>query len=228
MGNKGLYRKRDDFTCLDKVTPVNQSEILELIPPDTLRKPDLTDEFDFQQIEFKKGHIILTQYLQIHRYFTKKTHQAKNHDKYRSVRRAALKERDHEGYKFFVLKQLAYESDSYDQVVSDLVLGLNGFTLEQYERDTQHYRMNRLTLTQIQSCTAETLKQLKPSNHTEWNNGISLTQLQEMVKWRQGRKLEVQVMSLEQADMVIDLQMQKARLVDTFQQKFGRELEEME
>ncbi len=60
MGNKGLYRQRDDFTCLDKVTPVNQSEILELIPPDTLRKPDLTDEFDFQQIEFKKGHIILT------------------------------------------------------------------------------------------------------------------------------------------------------------------------
>ena len=93
------------------------------------------------------------------------------------MRRAALKERDHEGYKFFVLKQLAYESDSYDQVVSDLVLGLNGFTLEQYERDTQHYRMNRLTLTQIQSCTAETLKQLKPSNQSEWNNGISLAQL---------------------------------------------------
>ena len=69
-----------------------------------------------------------------------------------------MKERDHEGYKFFVLKQLAYESDSYDQVVSDLVLGLNGFALEQYERDTQHYRMNKSSLTQIQSCTAETLR----------------------------------------------------------------------
>jgi hypothetical protein len=48
MGNKGLYRQRDDFTNLDKVTPVNNSEILELIPPETLRKPDLADDFDFQ------------------------------------------------------------------------------------------------------------------------------------------------------------------------------------
>lgn len=59
------------------------------------------------------------------------------------------------------MSQLAAESDSFDKVVQDLVMGVEGFTLEQYERDTVHYRMNRLCLERMQKETADVRRLLK-------------------------------------------------------------------
>lgn len=95
-----------------------------------MKKPDLSAEIDFDTVVFKKGHISLDQYLQIHRYFIKRTHYSKTSDKFKLERRETMAEKDTEGYKFYVLSQLAAESDAYDKVVSELILALEGFTLD--------------------------------------------------------------------------------------------------
>jgi hypothetical protein len=61
MGNKSPFRVKEDFTSIEKVaTNFNNSEVLSLIHPETLIKPDISSDFDFDQLQYINGHIMLT------------------------------------------------------------------------------------------------------------------------------------------------------------------------
>ena len=40
--------------------------------------------------------------------------------------------------------QLSKEADIHDQVLEDITKNIEGFTKEQFEQDTVHYKMNRI------------------------------------------------------------------------------------
>lgn len=97
---------------------------------------------EFDKIVLKREHILLSQFLQIHKYIIKRTYQTV--DEYRLERREAMMDSDKEGYKYYVLAQLAGESDCHDRVMDELEQHIEGFTADLFEKDTYHYKMNRL------------------------------------------------------------------------------------
>lgn len=67
-------------------------------------KPPLVG-IDFEKITFKRDHIQLNQFIQIHRYIVKNTFVTT--DEFKEERRKAMDDKDDEEYKYFVLSQLA-------------------------------------------------------------------------------------------------------------------------
>ena len=65
-------------------------------------------------------------------------------DKYQLERREAYMDRNKEDFKYYVLAGLAEESDLHDQVMENLEKNIEGLTKERFEKDTEHYKMNRL------------------------------------------------------------------------------------
>lgn len=61
MGNKLGTKKvfQTDFDPLASDTTINHSEVQLIKPPIALLKPDLSEHFDFDTLQFKTGHIVL-------------------------------------------------------------------------------------------------------------------------------------------------------------------------
>jgi hypothetical protein len=62
MGNKLGTKKvfQTDFDFLASDTTVNHSEVQLIKPPIALTKPDLSEHFDFDVLQIKAGHIVLS------------------------------------------------------------------------------------------------------------------------------------------------------------------------
>jgi hypothetical protein len=98
----------------------------------------------------------LNQYLTVHKYILKNSHVEE--DFYRKERREALIEKDNESYKYFTLLGLSKEQDLFEQVLNNLCAGIEGFTQDLFERDTAHYKMNRLCWEQVTHITSQVQK----------------------------------------------------------------------
>ena len=66
-----------------------------------------------------------------------------------------MKREDDEDYHFQVLRQLANEADKNKEILEQICEQIDGFTVDQYELDSQHYRMKRILADQIQQATAD-------------------------------------------------------------------------
>lgn len=90
----------------------------------------------------RREHIVLDQFIKIHRYIIKNTYTKE--DKYQLERRECYLERDKDGFKYYILQALADESELHEQVMLRLKTNITGFSTEQFEKDAVHYKMNRL------------------------------------------------------------------------------------
>ena len=148
-------------------------------------------EFDFDTVELNEDkHIPLAQFLQIHSVFLKQTVPAQLEDGYRDKRRKCHLNWDFEGYRFYVLKQLAQEAEEHEEVVSNLKSILDGFQLKQYEIDRKFYKKHSIFREQIHKVTHEVYKHLY--DELIETPDISREQCQEMLRWRDQKSSEIE------------------------------------